>query len=65
MACGGKKSGGKKGKSFAYVREVFNNADCVIGNLETSLSHSWPYATEQRNIGGIRCRGRRRAGRGS
>lgn len=39
--------------SFAYVREVFNNADCVIGNLETSLSHSWPYATEQRNIGGM------------
>lgn len=39
--------------SFAYVREVFNNADCVIGNLETSLSHSWPYATEQLNIDGM------------
>ena len=32
--------------SFEYVRPILERADCAIGNLETSLSRSWPYATE-------------------
>lgn len=39
--------------SFRYVKPIFDLADCVIGNLETTLSASWPYATEQRNIDGM------------
>lgn len=32
--------------SFEYVRYILNNADCAVGNLETVLSPSSPYATQ-------------------
>ena len=32
--------------SFELVRPIVQRADCAIGNLETALSKSWPYATE-------------------
>ena len=35
--------------SFEYVRPIISRADCAIGNLETTLSSNWPYATELRN----------------
>lgn len=31
--------------SFEYVKPILEQADCAFGNLETTLSHSWPYAT--------------------
>lgn len=31
--------------SFKYVKPILERADCAFGNLETTLSHSWPYAT--------------------
>ena len=35
--------------SFEYVRPILSRADCAIGNLETTLSANWPYATVLRN----------------
>lgn len=38
--------------SFRYVRELISGADCAFGNLETTLSSSWPYASQEKFIGG-------------
>ena len=38
--------------SFKYVKDILSRADCAIGNLETTLSDSWPYATQQKEIDG-------------
>jgi poly-gamma-glutamate synthesis protein (capsule biosynthesis protein) len=37
-------------QSFEHVRPIFAQADFVIGNLETVLSHSAPYATEMNRV---------------
>ena len=39
--------------SFEYVNPILSRADCAIGNLESVLSHSAPYASEQKEIGGM------------
>ena len=38
--------------SFKYVKDILSRADCAIGNLETTLSDSWPYATQEKEIDG-------------
>ena len=38
--------------SFKYVKSILSRADCAIGNLETTLCDSWPYAAQQKEIGG-------------
>lgn len=49
-------SGGQKydfTPSFEYVRPLLKKADCAVGNLETVLSSSSPYAAEQTHIGNM------------
>lgn len=43
LASGGAKYDFKP--SFTYVKPILEQADCAFGNLETTLSHSWPYST--------------------
>ncbi|MBR3383234.1 MAG: CapA family protein [Clostridia bacterium] len=38
--------------SFTYVKKLLSRADCAFGNLETTLSDSWPYASEEKEING-------------
>ena len=38
--------------SFYYVRRVFKNADLVVGNLETTLSESASYMSEEGRVDG-------------
>jgi len=38
--------------SFKYVRNYFEKADLVVGNLETCISHSFPYRGELKSWGG-------------
>ena len=38
--------------SFKYVREIFKDTDFVIGNLETNICTTAPYAREQHKIAG-------------
>ena len=38
--------------SFEYVKPILSRADCAIGNLETTLSHSFPYASAEKTIDG-------------
>lgn len=38
--------------SFSLVKDVFAQADFVVGNLETMLSCSSPYTSERKEIGG-------------
>jgi len=39
--------------SFKYVKEYFDTADLVIGNLESTLSVTHPYANEKKNVDGM------------
>lgn len=39
--------------SFDYVKSILSRADIAMGNLETTLSGSWPYATEEKEIDGM------------
>ena len=36
-------------KSFQYVSELLGSADFTMGNLETAISHSFPYASDLHN----------------
>jgi len=38
--------------SFAKVRPILAQGDFVIGNLETMLSHTWPYKIDETSIKG-------------
>lgn len=39
--------------SFEYVRPLLSSADMAFGNLETTLSDSWPYAAQEKIIDGM------------
>lgn len=38
--------------SFDYVKNILGEADFAAGNLETMLSHTWPYKLEETKIDG-------------
>lgn len=38
--------------SFKYVKDLLSRADCAVGNLETTICDSWPYAYQQKEIDG-------------
>lgn len=37
-------------ESFDYIQELINSSDYAIGNLETTLSSSWPYMRDETYI---------------
>lgn len=39
--------------SFEYVKPILSRADCAVGNLESVISSSSPYASQQKDIGGM------------
>lgn len=39
--------------SFRYVKGILSGAECALGNLETTISHSWPLSYEEKTIDGM------------